>query len=91
MAHQYEDPTLARARLRNKNTDQKENPSSAAVYTELSQFHHQDAAETYTTIEHIGRNLDKAGSKNEKIIPDIVKNESLKKKSECRSCVLAVL
>ena len=89
MAHQYEDPTLARARLSNKNTDKKENPSSSAVYTELSQFHHQDAAATYTTIEHIGRNLDNAGSKNEKIIPDIVENESLKKKSESRSCVLA--
>ena len=89
MAHQYEDPTLARARLRNKNTDKKENSSSAAMYTELSQVHHQDAAATYTTIEHIGRNLNDAGSKNEKIIPDIVENESLKKKSECRSCVLA--
>ena len=90
MAHQYEDPTLARASLRNKNTDEKENPSSAAVYTELSQFHHQDAAATYTTIEHIGRNLNDAGSKNEKINPDIVENEPLKKKkSERRSCVLA--
>ena len=84
MAHQYEDPTLARASLRIKNTDKKESPSSAAVYTELSQFHHQDAAATYTTIEHIGRNLNDAGSKNEKINPDIVENEPLKKKkSEC--------
>ena len=89
MDHQYEDPALARASLRNKNTIEKENPSSVAVYTELSQFHHQDAAATYTTIEHIGRNLNDAGSKNEKIIPDIVENESLKKKSECRSYVLA--
>ena len=90
MAHQYEDPALARATLRNKNTDEKENPSSAAVYTELSQFHHQDAAATYTTIELIGRNLNDAGSKNEKIIPDIVENEPLKKKkSERRSRVLA--
>ena len=80
MAHQYEDPALARARLRNNNTDEKENLSSAAVYTELSQFHHEDAAATYTTIEHIGRKLNNAGSRNEIIIPNNVENEPLKKK-----------
>ena len=77
MAHQYEDRTLAKASLRNKDTDEKENPSSVAVYTELSQFHHQDASATYTTIEHTGRKLNDAGSRNEIIIPDIVENEPL--------------
>ena len=59
------------------------------MYTELSQVHHEDAAATYATIEHIGRKLNNAGSKNEIIIPEIVENEPLKIKSEHRSCVLA--
>ena len=55
----------------------------------MSHVHHQEADATCATIEHIGRKLNDVGSRNEIIIPDIMENEHLKKRSECRLCVLA--